>query len=103
MKAKIVEPGYGPTTSFTANSSERMRGLLPEAYGSYAEQLLRGHAAAKNTSELDVAKAAWLAATDGSPRLRYPAGPDADPRIGETFRANAEARQLARSRVERVG
>jgi len=27
---------------------------------------------------LDVAQAVWLAATDGSKRLRYPAGPDAE-------------------------
>src|SRR5688500_2185255 len=44
IRAKIVEPGYGPTTSFTANSSERMQGLVPEAYAPYAEQLLRGFA-----------------------------------------------------------
>jgi len=46
VRAKIVEPGYGPTTSFTANTSERMKGLVPEAYAPYAEQLLGGMAGA---------------------------------------------------------
>ena len=78
VRAKIVEPGYGPTTSFTANSTERMKGLVPKAYAPYAERLMRGFAGAKSTTELDVARAVWLAATDGSNRLRYPAGPDAE-------------------------
>ncbi len=75
---KIVEPGYGPTTSFTANSSERLAGLVPEAYAPYAEQIMSGLAGAKTTAEIDVARAVWLAATDGSRRLRYPAGADAE-------------------------
>lgn len=78
VSAKIVEPGYSPTTGFTANSSERMQGLLPEAYAPYAAQLMQGFAAAKTTAADDVARAVWLAATDGSKRLRYPAGPDAE-------------------------
>jgi len=78
VATKIVEPGYGPTTSFTANSSERLKGLVPEAYAPYAEQIMRGLAGAKNTAESDVAHAVWLAATDGSKRLRYPAGADAE-------------------------
>jgi NAD(P)-dependent dehydrogenase (short-subunit alcohol dehydrogenase family) len=78
VRAKIVEPGYGPTTSFTANSSERLKGLIPEAYAPYAQQLFGGFASAKSTTELDVARVVWFAATDESPRLRYPAGPDAE-------------------------
>lgn len=78
VRTKIVQPGYTPTTRFTVNGSERMSGLVPEAYAPYAEQLLRGHAVGKTTSELDVAKAVLLAATDESPRLRFPAGADAD-------------------------
>jgi short-subunit dehydrogenase len=78
VRAKIVEPGYGPTTGFTASGLERMKGLLPEAYGPYAEQIMSGHAGAKTTNEIDVARAVWLAATDGSRRLRYPAGADAE-------------------------
>jgi len=78
VQTKIVEPGYGPTTGFTASGMDRMQGLLPPAYGAYAEKLMQGHAAAKTTTEVDVAKAVWLAATDGSKRLRYPAGIDAE-------------------------
>ena len=78
VRVAIVEPGYGPTTSFTTNGSERMKGLIPQAYSPYAEQLFRGFAAAKSTMELDVAHAVWLAATDGSKRLRYAAGADAE-------------------------
>jgi hypothetical protein len=32
----------------------------------------------KSTAEIDVARAVWLAATDGSSRLRYAAGVDAE-------------------------
>lgn len=78
VRAKIVEPGYGPTTSFSAGHAERMSALVPGAYAAYAGQLLQGLAAAKTTAEIDVARAVWLAATDGSERLRYPAGPDAE-------------------------
>ncbi len=78
VSAKLVEPGYGPTTSFSANSAERMAELVPEPYAPYAQQLLGGLAGAASTTELDVARAVWLAATDGSTRLRYPAGPDAE-------------------------
>jgi NAD(P)-dependent dehydrogenase (short-subunit alcohol dehydrogenase family) len=82
VSAKLVEPGYAPSTGFTANTSERMRGLVPEAYAPYAEQLMRGLAGAKSTTEDDVARAVWLAATDGTRRLRYPAGTDAEDLAG---------------------
>jgi NAD(P)-dependent dehydrogenase (short-subunit alcohol dehydrogenase family) len=75
---KIVQPGYGPATSFTANGSARMNGLIPPAYGRYLEQLMGNLASAKTTAGSDVARAVWLAATDGTRRLRYPAGPDAE-------------------------
>ncbi len=86
VRAKIVEPGYGPRTNFTANNMERMAGLVPRAYVAFAEQLMRGLAAATTTNESDVARAVWLAATDGSKRLRYPAGPDAE-QLAATRRA----------------
>jgi NAD(P)-dependent dehydrogenase (short-subunit alcohol dehydrogenase family) len=82
VRAKIVEPGYGPTTSFTSNGMDRMDGLLPDAYARYAAQIFEGLGAAKTTSELDVARAVWLAATDGTQRLRYPAGSDAEELAG---------------------
>jgi hypothetical protein len=38
---------------------------------------MQGYAGSKSTTELEVARAVWLAATDGSERLRYAAGQDA--------------------------
>jgi NAD(P)-dependent dehydrogenase (short-subunit alcohol dehydrogenase family) len=78
VRTKIVQPGFSPHTSFIANSSGRMNGLVSEAYAPYASQLMSGMGSAKTTSGADVASAVWLAATDGSTRLRYPAGADAE-------------------------
>lgn len=78
VSTKLVEPGYGPKTSFIANSTERMSGLASDAYAPYVEQLMGGMAGAKSTSDSDVANVIWLAATDGTARLRYAAGPDAE-------------------------
>jgi NAD(P)-dependent dehydrogenase (short-subunit alcohol dehydrogenase family) len=78
VRTKIVEPGYGPATSFTANGMDRMKGLVPDAYAPYVAQVMQGHAGAKHTNDVDVARAVWLAATDGSNRLRYAAGADAE-------------------------
>lgn len=39
---------------------------------------MQGYAGSKSTTELEVARAVWLAATDGSARLRYAAGQDAE-------------------------
>jgi NAD(P)-dependent dehydrogenase (short-subunit alcohol dehydrogenase family) len=78
VRAKLVEPGYAPTTRFTANNAGRMNGLVPEAYARYAEQLMQDLGTNRTTTELDVARAVWLAATDGSARLRYAAGQDAE-------------------------
>src|ERR671921_1707643 len=39
VRAKLVEPGYGPTTRFTSNGASRMDGLIPEAYTPYAERV----------------------------------------------------------------
>lgn len=74
---KLVEPGYAPTTRFTANGAERMQGLLPEPYTSFAQAIFAalGQPGAL-TSAQDVAEAVWLAANDASSKLRYPAGAD---------------------------
>lgn len=29
VRVKLVEPGYGPSTAFTSNGTERMSGLIP--------------------------------------------------------------------------
>ena len=78
VHAKLVEPGYGPTTRFTQNGGSRMEGLIPEAYASYAQSVFAAFAQQTVvTSESDVAKAIWCAANDASGQLRFPAGPDA--------------------------
>jgi len=78
VRVKLVEPGYGPSTSFTSNGRARMEGLIPEAYAPFAARVFAsvGQPAAV-TNESDVAEAVWRAANDATSRLRYPAGPDA--------------------------
>jgi NAD(P)-dependent dehydrogenase (short-subunit alcohol dehydrogenase family) len=78
IQLKLVEPGYAPTTRFTANGGSRMEGLFPETYASFADPILAAFAEVTTvTKESDVAEAVYLAATDQSGRLRFPAGPDA--------------------------
>ena len=78
VRAKLVEPGYAPTTRFTANSGVRVEDLIPEAYGEFAAPIFAAFAKpAMVTTEADVAEAVWQAANDTSGQLRFPAGPDA--------------------------
>jgi NAD(P)-dependent dehydrogenase (short-subunit alcohol dehydrogenase family) len=78
VRVKLVEPGYGPSTRFTANGSERMQGLIPKAYEPFAQPIFAAFAQpALTTKESDVAEAVWLAANDESETLRFPAGADA--------------------------
>lgn len=76
---KLVEPGYAPTTRFTANSGNRMDGLIPEAYASFARQIFATLPRDPDavTKESDVAEGVWRAANDESAQLRFPAGADA--------------------------
>lgn len=78
VKAKIVEPGYGPNTAFTANGGVRMQGLIPEPYAPFAQRIFAdfGKVSVVTTGD-DVAKAIYSAATDETGQLRFPAGPDA--------------------------
>ena len=80
VRIKIVEPGYAPTTDFTANNSHRMDGLIPDFYSDYAAQLFRNlqNQTAGYTKESDVAEKVFAAATDESNKLRYPAGADSE-------------------------
>jgi len=78
VRVKLVQPGYGPSTRFTANGQQRMQGLIPDAYAPFAQRVFAGLGdIAAVTRESDVAEAVWLAANDGSQRLGYPAGADA--------------------------
>ncbi len=40
VRAKLVEPGYGPTTNFTSNGQARMDGLIPEPYAAFARRVM---------------------------------------------------------------
>ncbi|WP_257389550.1 SDR family oxidoreductase [Tahibacter caeni] len=78
IRAKLVQPGYGPGTRFAENGGARMQGLIPDAYADYARRVFAAFAEpAAITTAADVAETVWQAANDASARLRYAAGPDA--------------------------
>jgi short-subunit dehydrogenase len=78
IRVKLVEPGYAPTTRFTENGDEQMRGLIPEPYAPFARSVFEALTQpAAVTTEADVALAVWRAANDASGQLRFPAGADA--------------------------
>jgi NAD(P)-dependent dehydrogenase (short-subunit alcohol dehydrogenase family) len=78
ISVKLVEPGYGPTTAFAANTEIRLEDVLPEPYWSYAEPILAGMAQpALFTTEADVAEAVWAAVHDETGEPHFPAGADA--------------------------
>ena len=76
--AKLVEPGYAPTTQFAANTDIPVMDLIPEAYADFAAPIFASYATPPlMTKESDVAEAIWRAVHDTSARLRFPAGADA--------------------------
>jgi len=78
VRAKLVEPGYGPTTRFSSNVGTRMDGVFPETYAAFSGPVLAAFAKVTAvTTEADVAEAVFRAATDTSGQLRFPAGADA--------------------------
>lgn len=78
VRVKLVEPGYGPSTSFAANGQQRMQGLIPEAYAPFAHSVFAGLSQiTAATNATDVAEGVWQAANDVSDQLRFPAGADA--------------------------
>ena len=78
IKARLVEPGYAPTTSFTTNSGDRMNGLIPDDYGAYAQTYFQRMAnyPTPYCNEQEVAEAIFAAATDEARQVRYLAGAD---------------------------
>lgn len=78
VRAKLVEPGYGPTTRFTQNTQVRVEDLIPDAYADFAAPIFADFARpAMTTKEIDVAEGVWRAVNDTTGTLRFPAGPDA--------------------------
>lgn len=78
VRVKLVEPGYGPSTSFAANGQQRMQGLITQPYEPFAHQVFAGFSKISAvTQEADVAEGVWHAVNDVSDRLHFPAGADA--------------------------
>jgi len=78
VRAKLVEPGYGPSTGFSSNMTVEIEDMIPEAYGSYAQRILGDFEGVEVvTVPADVAEGVYRAATDETGTLRFPAGPDA--------------------------
>jgi NAD(P)-dependent dehydrogenase (short-subunit alcohol dehydrogenase family) len=78
IRAKLVEPGYAPTTRFAANTDIDVMDLIPPAYLDFARPIFEAFMAPTAvTRESDVADAVWQAVTDGTAKSRYPAGADA--------------------------
>ncbi len=99
IRARLVEPGYAPTTNFSANAGARLQGLIPEDYGSFAQsyfQKLVNYPTAYCT-EAEVAETTFFAAIDQGQRIRYPAGPDSK-LLAELRWTTSEEHYLARMR-----
>ena len=78
VRAKLVVPGYGPSTRFAVNGQQRMQGLIPAAYEPFAHRIFSGFAKLSEvTKPADVAEGVWRAANDTSDQLRFPVGADA--------------------------
>jgi NAD(P)-dependent dehydrogenase (short-subunit alcohol dehydrogenase family) len=78
LRARLVEPGYAPTTNFSQNIPVPVAQMIPPAYADFAAPIFAAFANPPlTTRESDVAEAVYLAATDPTDRLHYPAGPDA--------------------------
>jgi NAD(P)-dependent dehydrogenase (short-subunit alcohol dehydrogenase family) len=78
VRAKLVEPGYAPTTRFAQNSGVRIEDMIPQAYAEFAAPIFAAFGKpALTTKESDVAEAIWAAAHDSSGQLHFPAGADA--------------------------
>lgn len=78
IRTRLVEPGYGPTTNFTANGGARMAGLIPADYQDFAQAAFANMADYPTAycTEAEVAEAVYAAATEEGSRLRFPAGAD---------------------------
>lgn len=78
VRARLVEPGYAPTTRFAHNTEVRIEDIIPPAYAGFATPVFEAFAhPAMTTKETDVAEAIWAAVHDTSDRLQFPGGADA--------------------------
>ncbi|MFT3699582.1 MAG: SDR family oxidoreductase [Kofleriaceae bacterium] len=85
IRVKCVEPGACLTTSFAPRAIAEAGGTTPIAdYGVFRSQMnamFSRQGQVKLATPADIAETAFVAATDRSPRLRYPVGPDIEPFI----------------------
>ena len=82
IRAKVVLPGMAPTTDFAVTARERISegGWFPAPYEDFASQtmaMMETAASGDLTTALDVAEAAFRAATDLDCPMVLPAGADA--------------------------
>lgn len=99
IRARLVEPGYAPTTQFTANGGARMQGLIPADYAGFAQACF-GKMAEYPTAyctEGEVAEAVFAAASEDGGKVRYPAGADSR-MLAELRWTVGEERYLGRMR-----
>ena len=81
IRMKLVEPGAMRSTNFTASGMAASQGApVPEGYKRYFDHALQSMLdyPFESTDEQAVADTVFRAATDASPRLRYPVGPDVE-------------------------
>lgn len=99
IKARLVEPGLGPTTGFAANGGPRMQGLIPADYAAFAQAYfgIMANYPTPYCTEAEVAEATLLAATEEGSTLRYPAGADSK-MLADLRWPNSEERYLAKMR-----
>lgn len=78
IDVRIVQPGYGPTTQFAANSDFDMQAAIHPAYADFAGPVFATLGSpALTTTPSDVAQGVWAAVNDASGEVRFPAGADA--------------------------
>lgn len=99
IRARLVEPGYAPTTAFSNNSGARMERLIPADYGAFAGAYFEKMAnyPTPYCTEAEVAEAVFSAATEEGERVRYPAGADTK-MLAELRWTTSEDRYLAEVR-----
>lgn len=99
IKARLVEPGYAPTTNFSANAGDRIKGLFPQDYGAFAGACFQKMADYPTPfcTEAEVAEATFSAATEEGRNIRYPAGADSK-MLAELRWSGGEDRYLQKMR-----
>ncbi|WP_405125010.1 SDR family oxidoreductase [Ralstonia pseudosolanacearum] len=80
IRARIVDPGWAPSTAFEAGMTSRVIENVPAEYSELVSAMSAGRASYQGpfTESVDVAGAIWQAATDPSSPTRIPAGADAE-------------------------